>query len=136
MDTATWNSSVTDKIQDLCQTVLDGAWFTSIQARMDAFQKDGDAQARIQAVNEKGEFLQHKQSQGLPIAPDEIAEFERLREDFFSNPVARGFVEAQEEVHEMKNTVERHLAKTFELGRLPRSEDLQGGCGSGCGCGH
>ncbi len=36
----------------------------------------------------------------------------------------------------MKTTLERHLTMTFELGHLPGQEDLQGGCGSGCGCGH
>lgn len=136
MQTTEWSSSVNVKIQELCQAALDGPWFKSIQSRLNAFKQDGEAQARIQAVNDKGETLQHKESQGLPITPLEIQEFERLREEFFQNSVARGFVEAQEEMHQMKSTVERHLELTFELGRLPVPEDLEGGCESGCGCKH
>ena len=137
METEAWSSTVTDKIQELCQSVLDGTWFQSVRERMEAFQLDEEAQARMQAVNEKGQFLQHKQSQGITITPAEMLEFEELREKFFENTVATSFAEAQQEMHNMKEKVMRHLSLTLELGRLPAPEDLQeGGCGSGCGCGH
>ncbi len=136
MTTETWSDSVNVKIQELCQAVLEGPWLKSIQARMEAFEGSDDAQARMQAVNEKGEHLRHKQAQGVVITPEEIQEFEQLRDAFFESSVARGFVEAQEEMREMKGTVERHLTRTLELGRLPSPEDFGGGCGSGCGCGH
>jgi hypothetical protein len=53
------------------------------------------------------------------------------------NPVATGFLDAQEELHAMQSFIQKHVAKTLELGRLPAAADLEeGSCGSGCGCHH
>ncbi|HZN59872.1 MAG TPA: YlbF family regulator [Planctomycetota bacterium] len=137
MSNALENDAITTKIQELCQTLLADPWFQSIQNRVGAFFRSEESQARYQELSEKGELLQQKQAHGGSISPAEIAEFERLRERFFDDAVARDYVSAQEEMHRMKSTVERHVDLTFELGRLPRPEELEGGsCGSGCGCGH
>ena len=65
-----------------------------------------------------------------------MAAFERERESLLSNPVASAFIDAQSELHEVRKSVEQHVALTLELGRLPTADDLGGGCGcdSGCGC--
>jgi hypothetical protein len=57
------------------------------------------------------------------------------------NPVARGFIDAQEELQQVQRSVHQYVSKTLELGRLPTEEELDGGgcCGEnhgGCGCGH
>jgi hypothetical protein len=53
------------------------------------------------------------------------------------NPVARGFLDAQEELHEIQSSIHKHISKTIELGRLPVAADLEeGSCGHGCGCHH
>lgn len=94
-----------------------------------------EAKTQYQLLSEKGEFLQHKQQQGLTLSNEEIADFEQSREALFNNPVARGFLDAQQEMHKMQESLGQYVAKTFELGRVPSPDDLQSGsCGSGCGC--
>jgi len=72
----------------------------------------------------------------LPLSGEEIGEFEKQREAVLSNPVARGFLDAQEALHHLQEKVQSQITKTLELGRLPTSEDLEGSCGHGCGCKH
>ena len=61
----------------------------------------------------------------------------RQREALLGNPVARGFLDAQEELNSIQESIQSHVAKTLELGRLPQPEDFEGGsCGHGCGCHH
>jgi cell fate (sporulation/competence/biofilm development) regulator YlbF (YheA/YmcA/DUF963 family) len=134
--TATANDSVViEKTRELCQTILNQPEYQAIRKQVDAFFDDEQAQAAYQALSSKGEYLQHKQAQSLPLSGEEIAEYESEREKFFSNPDARDFVGAQQAIHKMQETVTQYVAKTFELGRVPAAEDFDSGsCGSGCGC--
>jgi hypothetical protein len=71
------------------------------------------------------------------LSGEEIGEFERQREAMLSNPVARGFLDAQEALHNLQESIQTQVSKTLELGRLPAPEDMESGsCGSGCGCHH
>ena len=134
METTTENI-VIEKTRELCQTILDQPEYQAVRRQVDAFLNDEAAQAAYQLLSEKGEYLQHKQSQNLPLAPEEIAEYETHREQFFGNPVARDFMGAQQSIHKMQETVASYVAKTFELGRIPAAEDFDSGsCGTGCGC--
>lgn len=85
----------------------------------------------------KGQTLQQKQ-QRSQLTGEEISAFEKEREALLSNPVARGFLEAQEEMHHVHQSINQLVSKTLELGRIPTEADLEeeGGCGDGCGCGH
>jgi hypothetical protein len=74
-----------------------------------------------------------KQSEGLELKPEEISQFETLREDLLSSAVARDFLEAREEMQKVHQTVGGYLEKTFELGRRPDPDDFHSGCGD-CGC--
>jgi len=104
---------------------------------MDSFMADAEAQQQYEALSEKGRQLHQKQHQGLELAPAEISAFDAEREKFFRNPTAKGFMEAQEAMHHIQEAVSQFVSKTFELGRVPSAEDLEGGsCGPGCGCGH
>ena len=86
----------------------------------------------------KGQALQEKQHHGQPLDPAEISAFEKDRDALLKNPVASGFLDAQEEMHDLQHSVQKTVAKTIELGRIPAAEDLAegGSCGSGCGCHH
>ena len=77
----TEDTIIIQKTRELCQTLLDQPEFTSIRQRMDSFMGDEDAKSQYQLLNEKGEFLTFKQKQGLPLADEEVAEFEGLRQD-------------------------------------------------------
>jgi hypothetical protein len=52
--------------------------------------------------------------------------------------VAREFLDAQQELHEVQESIHKYVSKTLELGRLPSEDELcSGGCGDhGCGCSH
>jgi cell fate (sporulation/competence/biofilm development) regulator YlbF (YheA/YmcA/DUF963 family) len=85
----------------------------------------------------KGQALQDKQRNSEPLKSEEIAEFEQERDALLANPVARGFLDAQEHLHDVQKAINQQVNKTLELGRLPTAEDLEeGSCGHGCGCHH
>ena len=135
MQTITEENVITQKTRELCQTLLDQPEVQAIREQIEAFMMNEEAKTQYQLLSEKGEFLQHKQQQGLSLTNEEVADFEQTREALFNNPVARGFLDAQQEMHKMQESVGQYVTKTFELGRVPNADDFQSGsCGSGCGC--
>ncbi len=127
---------IMQKTKELCQTILDQPDMQSLRQRIDAFMGDEGSRNQYESLVNKSQFLQQTQ-QSRPLAPEEIAEFEKEREALMNNPVARGFLDAQEEMHHVQQTVHQYVSKTLELGRLPTEDDLGGGsCGHGCGCSH
>ncbi len=137
MATTTEDSLVLQKTKELCQTILEQPNMRSIRQRIDAFLDDEQSRAQYDGVVNKGQVLQQKQQSSEPLSGDEIQDFERDRDALLQNPVARGYLDAQEELHQVKQSVHKYVSKTLELGRLPTDEDLEGGgCGHGCGCSH
>ena len=135
MTTLTETSAVTEKTKELCQTILDDPAVGSIRQRIDAFMADEQARSQYETVMSKGQALNQKQQQSLPLSGEEITDFEKHRDAFINNPIAKGFMEAQKEMRKVQETVTEYVAKTFELGRVPADDDIQSGsCGSGCGC--
>jgi cell fate (sporulation/competence/biofilm development) regulator YlbF (YheA/YmcA/DUF963 family) len=130
------SNTVTQKTRDLCQAILDQPEFQEMRKNIDQFMADDKAQQEYQALVEKSEELNHKQHQGVRLTQDEITAYESQRERVVNNPVAAGFIRAQQEVHQMQESINKYLSKTFELGRVPTEEDMEGGCGEGCGCHH
>lgn len=126
---------IVTKTRELCASILKEPAFDDCRRRVDAFLADQDAQALYQELNEKGEMLQHKQQTGQTLTDEEVNDFEKRREEFFGNPVARGFIEARQEMHHVQEKVTHYVNKTFELGRLPEADDFQS-CGHGCNCHH
>lgn len=125
------------KTVELCEAIVQQPEFQSIRQRVDKFMADNDAQRQYQNLSEKGRALHEKQHQGVQLNNVEIAEFDSEREALFRNPVAKGFLDAQEEMHELQQGVHQFVSKTFELGRVPSETDLEeGSCGEGCGCHH
>jgi len=135
MTTATADSIIVQKTRELCQTIVEQPEFQSIRQRIDTFMADDVAKVQYQTVVEKGEMLQHKQQMGLPMSAEEITEFEKNRDALVNNPIARDFLDAQQAMQKVQESVGQYVAKTFELGRPPSEEDFHG-CGSGCGCSH
>jgi len=134
MTTNTEDTIVLQKTRELCETIVSQPEFQEIRSRVDAFMADEAAKSTYQIVVEKGEALQQKQQMGLPLSSDEIAEFDKHRETLVNNPVAKAFLDAQNEMHKMQESVGQYVSKTFELGRIPTHEDFDSSCGTGCGC--
>ena len=136
MQTATDNA-VLEKTRELCQTILSQPEFKDVRQNVETFLNNDSAKTQYEQLAEKGEYLHHKQHQGVPLSPEEVDDYEKLRTAFLANPIARSFLDAQEKMQEVQQTVGKYVSKTLELGRVPSDEDLDsGGCGSGCGCGH
>ncbi len=132
---STLSPSIQAKLEDLCRTIVSDPSFEGARLRVEKFLIDDGAKAQYALVSEAGEHLQHQQTQGMELPEAEVAEFERNREVLLANPVARNFIDAQEEIHELEESIEKFVSKTLELGRLPEASELKGGgCGHGCGC--
>src|ERR1700691_1358563 len=103
--------AVRQKTLELCETIVQQAQFQSIRQRVDSFMSDPRAQQQYQAVTEKGRSLHEKQHQGLPLDGREIAAFESERDILLGNPVAKAFIDAQEEMNEMQEGVHKFIQK-------------------------
>jgi cell fate (sporulation/competence/biofilm development) regulator YlbF (YheA/YmcA/DUF963 family) len=136
-------SPVLEKTEELCQTLLEQESYKELRGKMDAFAGDGEAQRLYESLCDKQDLLQGKQQRGLTLTDEEIDAFEKERDALFAHPVAAGFIEAQQQIQKLKDTISRYVAKTIDLGRLPEEHELRsGGCcgggggGGGCGCSH
>jgi cell fate (sporulation/competence/biofilm development) regulator YlbF (YheA/YmcA/DUF963 family) len=136
METMTAESAILTKTKELCQAILDEPNMQAVRQRVDAFMADDQARALYDGLVTKGQALQQKQQLSMPVSGEEMADFEQHRTALFNNPVARGFLDAQEELHHVQESVQHYVTKTLELGRMPTEQDMQGSCGHGCGCSH
>jgi cell fate (sporulation/competence/biofilm development) regulator YlbF (YheA/YmcA/DUF963 family) len=129
-------TKIETKTNELCEAILQEIQTGGIRQRIDTFLSDATARGAYESLMSRGQALQEKQHHGQPLDPTEIATFEKDRDALLKNPVASGFLDAQEEMHELQSTVKKMVGKTIELGRIPSAEDLAegGSCGSGCGC--
>jgi len=132
-------SLITDKTRELCQAILDQPEMVAARQRIQTFIADDKARAQYEDLMNKGQALQQKQQRSQQLSGEEISAFEKQREALLSNTVARGFLEAQEEMHHVHQSINQFVSKTLELGRMPTEADFEeeGDCGhGGCGCGH
>src|SRR5258706_215852 len=126
-------TQITQKTKELCQAILEEPNMRDIRQRIDAFMADDKTRAQYDGLVAKGQALQQKQQMSLQLSNEEINEFEKTRDNLLTNPVARGFLDAQEELHNVQESIQQYVSKTLELGRMPTEEDMGGGgCGSGC----
>jgi cell fate (sporulation/competence/biofilm development) regulator YlbF (YheA/YmcA/DUF963 family) len=129
---------IEEKTRELCRTIIEQPEMISIRKRIDTFLADAKARSQYETVMSKGQALQEKQAQSQPLEGAEIADFEQHRDALLKNSVTRGFLDAQEELHEIQHSIHKHIAKTLELGRVPTEADFNDdSCGhDGCGCHH
>jgi cell fate (sporulation/competence/biofilm development) regulator YlbF (YheA/YmcA/DUF963 family) len=126
------------KTRELCQLILDEPSMKAIRQRIDTFMADEKTRAQYDGLVSKGQALQQKQQSATPLTGEEISDFEQHRDSLLQNPVAREFLDAQQELHEVQESIQRQVNKTIELGRLPTEEELTSGCcgNHSCGCDH
>ena len=130
-------TKIDEKTRELCQVIVDQPEMNSIRKRIDTFLSDSHARGQYETVMNKGQALQEKQAQSQELDGAEIADFEKHRDALLNNSVARGFLDAQEELHKIQHSIQKHISKTLELGRVPGEADLaEESCGHGCGCHH
>jgi len=137
MQTMIEQTPVMLKTRELCQAIVGQPNMPSIRQRIDSFMGDEKTRAQYDGVMTKGQALQQKQQMSLPLTGEEISDYDQHREALLNNPVARGFMDAQEELHQVQESIQQYVTKTLELGRVPSEEEMDSGsCGHGCGCSH
>jgi cell fate (sporulation/competence/biofilm development) regulator YlbF (YheA/YmcA/DUF963 family) len=138
MPTQIEENPVTQKTRELCQAIVDLPNLRIARQRIDAFLANDAARGQYESLIAKGQTLQAKQQNSLPLDGTEIADFEKQRDALLANPIARGFLDAQEELHDLQHSIQKYVSKTLETGRVPTAEDLGDSCGGhgGCGCNH
>ena len=142
MSSVAQESLVNEKTRELCVSFLLVPGFLWLRRKIDTFLADDSAKTLYRNLAEKGEHLQHKQQQGVRLSPEEIADYEKERDALVGNPVAAAFIEAQQNLHQVQETVNQYISKTLELGRVPSAEEMEeagccgGGGGHSCGCSH
>ena len=141
MQTQTEETVVVQKTKELCQTILDQPEIQTLRKKIDTFLADDAVRGQYDVLVAKGDLLQQKRHAGLQLEEAEINDFEKLREAFLKNEVARGFLDAQDEMQRVQQSVMQYVGKSFELGRVPEASDLESGCcggggGHSCGCEH
>ena len=134
METQAKESPITQRTLELCQAIVDQNDFQVIKRKLDDFMSNELLKFEYQQVNGLGDLLRMKQSQGVELKPEEVTTFEAMREKFLGDPVAQGFLDAQEQLQQLHEVVSRFLNKTFELGRRPDYEDVHDGSCRDCGC--
>ena len=135
MQTTTKESTIIRKTKELCQAILEEPDTRAALERIELFMADDKARAQYEGLMSQGQALNQKQQRSVPLTNDEISSFEKDREALLENPVARGFLDAQEEMRAMHESINKYVTKTLELGRVPSEEDFES-CGHGCTCGH
>ncbi len=147
-DTASTGTSALDqKINALCQALLDDSELKTAREQIEAFLNDDDAREIYSAVMEKSQQLQTKQRMGEELSDDDIHEYNRLRDRAFSDSRVQSFQMARGIIQDAEDKVIAYVEKTLELGRIPEADEVVragggccgggggGGCGSGgCGC--
>jgi len=134
MDTQAKESPITQRTLELCQAIVEQDDFQSLKQKLDAFMSNELLKFEYQQVNGLGELIRARQSQGLELPMDDVAKFEVLREKFLNDPVAQGFLDAQDQLQQLHEVVSRFLNKTFELGKRPEYEDVHDGSCRDCNC--
>ncbi len=129
-------SNIEAKTLELCGVIVQQEGFRDLHRKLSTFMEDESLKFRFQSLNDLSQLLQQKQASGLELTPEEVSMFESQRVEFIGNPVAKDFLEAQEEVQMIQSSIYRQLSKMFEVGRVPVADDFAGECcnNSGCGC--
>ena len=94
------------------------------KARIGLFYQNPEATDLFRRVNEYGEELRNKHMAGMPPSEEEIAKFDKLRQDVIDNPLCKGFLEARQELDTLLGTVNQYLCLAIDKGRAPTDEEV------------
>src|ERR1039457_6809946 len=94
-------TKIESKTQELCAAIAEQMETAGIRKRIDTFLADTGEQSQYETVNNLGHALHEKQHAGQPLTGAEIADFEKSRDALLLNPIAKSFLDAQEELHEL-----------------------------------
>ena len=96
----------------------------SARARVGLFYQNPEATDLFRKVNEYGEELRNKHMAGMPPSEEEIAKFDKLRQDVVDNALCKGFLEARQELDTLLSTVNSYLCLAIDKGCAPTDEEV------------
>ena len=117
--------------KDLCRALLEDEKLKGVFASIDAFMENDVSKELFSQMQVKGEELQTKQQAGIELTAGEVEEYNQLREKMLDDPAAKAFVEAQESIQSVHQTIGSWVSLVFENGRMPTEEEFAGHCGPG-----
>jgi cell fate (sporulation/competence/biofilm development) regulator YlbF (YheA/YmcA/DUF963 family) len=120
----TENSPAFLHLKGLCDTLAQDLEFQEMRHNLSEFKKDEIAKKQLEALTAMGNVIRAKQSRKEELIPREVEEFEELRTDFLSNPVAAAFVESQEHLVNVKRFISHFISKTIEQGSTPKLKEI------------
>jgi cell fate (sporulation/competence/biofilm development) regulator YlbF (YheA/YmcA/DUF963 family) len=130
----TGDTPVVQKTKELCEVILAQPAYQAMRSTIEEFMGHAELRGHYQRLCDLQDELSRKQEGGELITEAEVHDFERTETLFLENPIAQSFIEVQRQMHTIEETVSGYVRKTFELGRVPTEDDLDHGCGPGCGC--
>ncbi|WP_171016629.1 YlbF family regulator [Pseudalkalibacillus caeni] len=134
MEIKTDKSPILTKTEELCKTILDQPEFTDIKTSIDSFFNNEEAKSIYQNLYSKQQVIRQKQQQGT-LTDEEFSEYKQVEEKALTIPEINQFINAQQQMHKIEETIKQYVSKTFQLGRVPEDSDFEAGsCGPSCGC--
>jgi len=125
---------IVEKTKELCATLLEQPETAAFLKDMNAFLENEELRSRYDVLTMQGEALAQRQQLGLQIEPEEFEKFEKERDEWMANELSQKFLEAQKRMQGLQDQIHQYISKTFELGRVPESYDIDYCCND-CDCG-
>lgn len=137
MQTLIAESTIDEKVQDLCETILADEEYQGRVGHIEALLDDPASKEDYVKFAQKGEEMHQKQHSGAEVTDADLDEYETLRKIADENLKVKNFMNAQNELNALHQKVSKYISKTIENGKVPTSEEMaakDGCCGGGCGC--
>lgn len=132
--------TIESRIQDLCEAIVADEEVRNARDQAEAFLADEDAVTLYREMATMGRALHRKSHDGEEPTAIEQRQFEDLQNRCDAHPAIVAFIEAQQILQGIAETVNGYVTKTLEKGHVPSEEEVWGksggGCGEGCGCHH
>ena len=130
--------TIEDKIQELCAAIVADEEVRTARENAEAFLADNDAVSLYRETSLLGRALHQKNQSGEEPSLADVRRFGELQDRCEAHPGIAAFIEAQQVLQGIAETVSGYVSRTLESGRVPTEEEVmgEGGCGEGCGCHH
>ncbi|MCP4847731.1 MAG: YlbF family regulator [Verrucomicrobiaceae bacterium] len=130
-ETPSTGNDYKETAKDLCRALLEDEKLKGVFTSIDAFMENDVSKELFSQMQTKSEELQNKQQAGIELTAGEVEEYNKLREKMLDDPAAKAFVEAQESIQSVHQTIGSWVSLVFENGRMPTEEEFEGHCGPG-----
>lgn len=125
-------------VSELASVFAQSQKVVAAKARIGLFYQNPEATDIFRKVSEYGDELRNKHMAGMAPSEEEIAKFDKMRQDVVENPLCSGFLEARQQLEELLSTVNQYLCLAIDKGAAPTDEEVAAAMNqqmSACSCG-